>query len=101
VLGSALGGVYRPPVEIDPGDPVAPAGNAMDQVTPPEDAVPENCRYVPTCTEAGDGVTVTITCARADQTRNGMAASSRNSDFRISLLAHGGELHATESRKGG
>jgi hypothetical protein len=64
--GATLGGVYRPPVVIEPADPVAPAGSATDQFTPVV-VVPVtlavNCWKVPMCTDAGDGDTVTTTCA--------------------------------------
>jgi len=60
--GRAAGGVYRPPGEIEP----APVAGVMDQDTPVVEVpltLAANCRNVPTCTDAGEGETVTAICA--------------------------------------
>jgi len=59
-LGSAVGGVYRPPVSMVP----APVAGVRDQVTPVVEVpltLAENWRNVPTWTDAGEGETVTVT----------------------------------------
>jgi hypothetical protein len=74
-LGRAAGGVYRPPVSIVP----APVAGVTDQLTPVVD-VPltfaENCRNVPTCTDAGEGETVTVIWAYAGQKAHKLARKS-------------------------
>jgi hypothetical protein len=81
-LGNVAGGVYRPPVDVIEPAPVAGVSVQFTLV----DEVPvtraANCRNVPTCTDAGEGETVTAICAYAGKI---VHKPARNNLFPIRL----------------